>query len=62
VQQLREAFGFDVTPRYLIFDRDSIFSAQVVSAVKPCGMTPANLGLDKQTVASGNGIVDGKSV
>jgi transposase InsO family protein len=41
VQQLREAFGLDVMPRHLIFDRDSIFSAQVVSAVKSFGIAPA---------------------
>jgi putative transposase len=40
VQQLREAFGLDVTPRHLIFDRDSIFSAQVISAVKSFGIAP----------------------
>ncbi len=26
IQQLREAFPYDTAPRYLIFDRDSIFS------------------------------------
>jgi hypothetical protein len=40
VQQLREAFGFDAVPRHLIFDRDSIFSAQVVSTVKSFGIEP----------------------
>ena len=29
-----------MTPRYLIFDRDSIFSAQVVSTVKSFGIAP----------------------
>jgi hypothetical protein len=29
IQQLREAFGVNIVPRYLIFDRDSIFSAEV---------------------------------
>src|SRR5262249_28045235 len=33
IQQLREAFPLDSAPRHLIFDRDSIFSAQVVSTV-----------------------------
>jgi putative transposase len=41
VQQLREAFGVDVVPRHLIFDRDSIFSKQVVSTVKSFGIQPA---------------------
>jgi putative transposase len=40
VQQLRETFGLDVTPRHMIFDRDSIFSAQVVSTVKSFGIQP----------------------
>ena len=40
VQQLRETFRLDLTPRYLIFDRDSIFSAQVVSTVKSFGIAP----------------------
>jgi putative transposase len=40
VQQLRETFGLDVVPRQLIFDRDSIFSAQVVSTVKSFGIEP----------------------
>jgi hypothetical protein len=39
-QQLREAFGHAVTPRHLIFDRDSIFSEQVVSTVKSFGIAP----------------------
>jgi transposase InsO family protein len=41
VQQLRETFGPDVLPRHLIFDRDSTFSAQVVSTVKSFGIKPA---------------------
>src|SRR5262249_1684455 len=40
VQQLREAFGLEATPRHLIFDRDSIFSAQVVSTVTSFGIKP----------------------
>jgi transposase InsO family protein len=40
VQQLRETFGLDAIPRHLIFDRDSIFSAQVVSTVKSFGIEP----------------------
>lgn len=34
VQQLREAFPFDTSPRHLIFDRDGTFSTHVVSTVK----------------------------
>jgi putative transposase len=40
IQQLREAFGFDIATRHLIFDRDSIFSAQVVATVKSFGIEP----------------------
>jgi len=40
VQQLREAFPFNRVPRYLIFDRDSIFSAEVARAAKAMGMEP----------------------
>ena len=41
IQQLREAFPFDSAPRHMIFDRDSTFSASVVSAVKAFGIKPA---------------------
>ncbi len=34
IQQLREAFSYDTAPRYLIFDRDSIFSKAVAQFVK----------------------------
>jgi putative transposase len=39
-QQMREAFPFDSAPKYLIFDRDSIFSAEVVHVVKGMGIAP----------------------
>jgi transposase InsO family protein len=38
VRQLREAFPFDAAPRYLIFDRDSIFSTEVVAAIRAMGI------------------------
>jgi len=41
IQQLRETFPFDTAPRHLTFDRDSTFSAQVVSTVKSFGAKPA---------------------
>ena len=41
IQQLREAFPYDTAPRYLIFDRDSIFSPHVVSTVKSFGIRPS---------------------
>ena len=40
VQQLREAFPFDSAPKYFIFDRDSIFSNDVVRTVKNVGARP----------------------
>jgi hypothetical protein len=40
IQQLREAFPYDTAPKHMIFDRDSIFSAQVVAAVKSFGVKP----------------------
>ena len=40
IQQLREAFPFDTAPRYLIFDRDSIFGSAVVNFVKALGTKP----------------------
>lgn len=40
VLQLREAFPYDTAPGYLIFGRDSIFSAYVVATVKSFGMKP----------------------
>ncbi len=39
-QQVREAFPFDTAPKYLILDRDSVFSAEVVHVVKAMGMAP----------------------
>ncbi len=40
IQQLREAFPFDTAPKYLIFDRDAIFSAEVVRFIKAMGIKP----------------------
>jgi len=40
VQQLRAALPLDSAPRHLIFDRDSIFSAHVVSTMKSFGTQP----------------------
>ncbi|MBI5486016.1 MAG: DDE-type integrase/transposase/recombinase [Deltaproteobacteria bacterium] len=40
IQNLREAFPFESAPKHLIFDRDSIFSAQVADAVKTMGTKP----------------------
>ena len=37
IQQLREAFPYDTAPRYLVFDRDSIFSAEVVGDSQASG-------------------------
>jgi len=43
VQQLREAFSFDLAPRrlkYLLFDRDSVFSAELIRAVASMALRP----------------------
>ncbi len=40
IQQLREAFGFEIVSRHLVFDRDPIFSAQVVATLKSFGIEP----------------------
>lgn len=40
IQQLREAFPDDTAPRYVIFDRDSIFSAAVATFITSIGTRP----------------------
>jgi putative transposase len=40
IQQLREAFPENAAPRYLLFDRDTIFSAAVVAFVRATGTEP----------------------
>jgi transposase InsO family protein len=40
LQQLRESFPYDTAPKYLVFDRDTIFSAAVVRFVKAMGTEP----------------------
>ena len=40
VQQLREAFPFDTAPKYLTFDRDSIFNKDIIRFIKPVGTEP----------------------
>jgi putative transposase len=40
VLQVREAWGYEHPPRFLIFDRDATFSADVVSTVKQNGTEP----------------------
>jgi len=40
IQQLRESFPYDTAPKYLVFDRDTIFSAAVVRFVKAMGTKP----------------------
>ena len=40
VQQLRNAFPFDSAPKYLIFDRDSIFSVRVKQFIKDMDVKP----------------------
>jgi len=43
IQQLREAFPYDTEQKYLIFDRDAIFSPAVVDAVKAMGIKPRRI-------------------
>ena len=40
IQQLREAFPFDTAPRFIIFDREAIFSAAVRTFIKAMGTEP----------------------
>jgi len=39
-QQLREAFPYDSSPKYLIFDRANNFGTEVVTTMKSFGITP----------------------
>ena len=40
IQQLSDAFPYESAPKYLILDRDSIFSAAVVNCIRAIGTTP----------------------
>lgn len=40
VQQLREAFPFELTHKYLIFDRDAKFGSDIIATVKTLGISP----------------------
>jgi hypothetical protein len=40
VQHLREAFPNDTSPRFLIYDNDSIFSEQVTKTIGNIGIKP----------------------
>ena len=40
VQQLRESFPFDSSPRYLLFDRGASFREEVMSTMKSFGIEP----------------------
>jgi transposase InsO family protein len=43
MQQLREAFPYDTAPRYLVLDRDSIFSPAVVEFIRAMGTKPVRI-------------------
>ena len=43
MQQLREAFPFHTAAKYLLFDRDSIFSADLVAVVRSMGLKPTRI-------------------
>jgi len=40
IQQLREAFPYETTPKHLIFDNDAIFSRKVTEAIESLGIRP----------------------
>jgi putative transposase len=40
IQQLRETFPSDTAPPFLVYDRDSIFSAEVTAAIQRLGTEP----------------------
>ena len=40
VQQIREAFPNDTSPRFLIYDNDSIFSERVTESIENIGIEP----------------------
>jgi transposase InsO family protein len=40
IQQLREAFPYDSSPKYLIFDRGASFDEEVIATVKSFGIQP----------------------
>lgn len=42
-QQLREAFPFHTAVKYLVFDRDSIFSAELVTVLRSMGLQPTRI-------------------
>ncbi len=43
IQQVRDAFPYDTTPRCLIFDRDSVISSAVVEFIKAMGTMPVRI-------------------
>lgn len=46
IQQLREAFPFEAAPKFLIFDRDSKFSAEVAAAVRSLNVSPVRTSVE----------------
>ncbi len=44
IQQIREAFPYDTAPRYVLFDRDYTFSAEVTGALEAVGAQPKRIG------------------
>ena len=61
-QQLREAFPFHTAPKYLIFDRDAIFSAKIVRYVKAMGIKPCRTAYrspwQNGVLSNGSAVVD----
>jgi hypothetical protein len=45
IQQLREAFALDAALPFLLYDRDSIFSAEVTATIRNLGIEPVRAGV-----------------
>ena len=43
IQQLRETFPYDTAPKYLISDRDAVFSDRVFNTVRSFGTQPVRI-------------------
>jgi hypothetical protein len=56
IQQLREAFPDEASHRFLIFDNDGIFSAEVARSVKRLGITPKRTSFQSPAGPSSTGL------
>jgi transposase InsO family protein len=55
IQQLREAFPFQCSSRFLLFDRDSKFSLEVTAVVRSVGLRPVRTSFESPWQ---NGVVE----